>query len=357
MKRIVAAFIGLVILLVCGWLWFARAQKLSAEAESPASEPVASVKTAPATRETLALTISAYGSVTEAPGGLQEIVAPFECRVRRVYAETGQQVRAGDVLLEVQPSPEALLLLETARNALAAAEKDRSNTKELLDLNLATRQDLLRAEQVMQDASLNLSSLEERGLGKDGRIRAPNPGIVGRVDVQQGSPVATGSPFLDLSAADRLEVRLGVEPGDVSAVGAGQPVSLELVDRQSESPVSGHIRLVSRTIDPTTGLVDALVALSASDGLLLGDYVRARIEIAAREVLAVPRAAVLREGDQHVVFTVKNQRAVKHVVQPGQDDGTVVEVTGGDLQPGDPVVVLGNYELTDSMSVTLESSL
>jgi intein/homing endonuclease len=56
------------------------------------------------------------------------------------------------------------------------------------------------------------------------------------------------------------------------------------------------------------------------------------------------------------MFTVKNDRAVKHSVQIGLENGKEVEVIGSDIEPGDPVVILGNYELKNDMAVKFEVS-
>jgi membrane fusion protein (multidrug efflux system) len=60
---------------------------------------------------------------------------------------------------------------------------------------------------------------------------------------------------------------------------------------------------------------------------------------------------VLPDGGKHVLFTVKDGKAVKHEVKPGLGTDQLLEVAGGGLQAGDLVVTLGNYELEDGMAV------
>jgi hypothetical protein len=68
--------------------------------------------------------------------------------------------------------------------------------------------------------------------------------------------------------------------------------------------------------------------------------------------LIVPRDAVLpEEGGEYVLYTVKDDHAVKRTVRVGLDDGRDVQVIGEDLKEGELVVVSGNYELEDQMSV------
>ena len=84
--------------------------------------------------------------------------------------------------------------------------------------------------------------------------------------------------------------------------------------------------------------------------MLLGSRVRASIQLDTQTSLIVPRSAILTEGNNKYIYTVVNDRARRVPVQSGQEVGDMV-VVSGILQPGDNVVFVGNYELTDGMSV------
>lgn len=360
MKQIIFIFTGLMIVLASGWFWFFSPPNSEASSQQKendsAVEPIAKVQVVSIREETIVQKILAYGTVTAAPAGAQTITAPFECRIRSVRATSGQQIAADEVLLEVDPSPDALLLIETARSAFALAKKALANTQERFDLKLATNQDVLQAQQALQEAQLHLSSLEGRGLGRDGKIKAPTSGIVSRVYIQEGSLVAAGSALAEISAGDKLEARLGIEPEDISLVKVGQSVSMEPVSRRGVAPLDTRIRLIGRSVNPATGLVDAFVPLPATGAILLGDYLKAQIEVASKKALVVPRQALLPEGDHHVMFTIKDGHTVRHEVHLGLESGQAIEVICADLHPGDQVVVLGNYELVNGMTVQTEAS-
>jgi len=356
MKRILLFAMGFLVVLAIGWLWFAFSRPASMEKNSTESPPVVLVKLAPLKREPIVQTIQAYGTVKESPNGIQTLVAPYECRVRRIDIVAGQQVSVGDLLLEIEPSPDSVLLMKMARNALESATKNLSNTQERAELKLVTAQEVLQAQQPVQETRLKVSSLESRGLGQDGKIAASGPGIVSKLDVQPGALVAAGNALVELSTAGNWEARLGVEPADVPAIKAGQSVWLETVARAIPTPLKGQVRVIARNVDPVTGLVDITVALASTEGLLLGDYVKAKIEIASKEALAAPRSALLPRGDRYAIFTVKDGHAVNHIVRSGLKNGARIEVIGGDLRPGDQVVMQGNYELADGVPVREETS-
>ncbi len=84
-------------------------------------------------------------------------------------------------------------------------------------------------------------------------------------------------------------------------------------------------------------------------------YVRGEIQRTEKETLVVPRSAVLpNESREFEVFTVANNRAVKHTVKIGAENPQEMQVIADDLHPGDFVVTVGNYELEDGMAVEVK---
>ncbi len=69
----------------------------------------------------------------------------------------------------------------------------------------------------------------------------------------------------------------------------------------------------------------------------------------------MPRSAVLSEEKGSVVYIVRDGRAHAKSVRTLAEQGSETCVAGPDLQPGDRVVVMGNYELTDNMRVDVET--
>ncbi|MGH8163454.1 MAG: efflux RND transporter periplasmic adaptor subunit, partial [Rhodanobacteraceae bacterium] len=123
------------------------------------------------------------------------------------------------------------------------------------------------------------------------------------------------------------------------------------VNLANADPLTGKVRLITQRVDPETRLVDVYVSLPNDTSLLLDSYFRAELQTQAHETLVVPRNAVLPDGEKHILYTVKNQHAIRHEVQVGLENTNEIEVIGKDLRAGEPVVVRGNYELSDGMAV------
>jgi membrane fusion protein (multidrug efflux system) len=352
-KRMIMIGIAISIIVLAGgyFLLFSKSPEQTTESNISDLNPVAKVQVTPIKKETIMETITAYGTVVPEPGAVETVSVPYESRIRRIPVTEGQKISKGDILLEVDPSPDAKLQMEQAQRAYTSAEQKLRKVKERVDLKLATKGELLAAEEVFQQAGLQLRSLEQRGIGRERQIRSKGSGIVYKVHVEQGSVMPAGTPLVEMVPQDHIEVHLGVEQEDADRLRQGQTVLVSLVNISQSSDVSGHIRTISRSVNPVSRLVNIFVSLTSPDGFYLGGYVRGKIVIASKKTMVVPRSAVLPEDDHYVLFIVKNGRALKRIVTAGLENHTNIEVTGSNLNLGDLVVSLGNYELKDGMAV------
>ncbi len=343
----------LIVLLIAAALagaWFFFKSHAAAAEES--AKPAAKVETTALADQPIAQTIEVFGVVSAAPSGEQVISTPYDIVVRKVHVSVGTTVAAGDVLLEVDPSPDAKLTADSARSVLALATRALAATQERYDLKLANNQELLTAQQAADEAKLKADSFTARGLGGDGRIVAAAAGVVSKLDLFAGAPAPAGTALVTVSTGGQLEARLGVEAADVAAVAAGQTVTLESANRAEPEKVSTTVRTVGAALDPATGAAEARAAVPAGSPLLLGEHVRAQIELQKKDhALVVPRSAVLPDDEKHILFTVKDGKAVRQEVKLGLATDELLEVSGEGLHAGDVVVTLGNYELEDGMAI------
>jgi membrane fusion protein, multidrug efflux system len=349
MKKFLIVLLVLAVV-ITGWLVLKH--HVAETVPDAAEKPTARVETVTLKSQSIAQTIEAFGVVGSAPSGEQVMAAPYDCVVRNVHVAVGAQVAAGELLLEIDPSPDTQLALDSAHSLLALADKSLAATQERYDLKLATNQELLTAQQAEQEARLRAASLEARGLGGGGKIVARAAGVVSKLEIFSGSLATLGTPLITLAASGQRLVHLGIEPAQAGSVTAGQGVILSSSHRDGLETISAVVSAVGALFEPVSGAIDVQVALPENTPLLLGEHVRAEIEIAKRDsVLVVPHSAVLPDNDKQVLFTVKEGKAVRHEVTLGLASDEGVEVTSTDLRVGDTVVKMGNYELEDGMAV------
>ena len=345
--------IVLIILAAAALGWYLYKHHASAAADEAPAAAAAKVETSVLKEEAIAETIEVFGVVAASPSGEHVTSAPYDTTVQKVHASVGSIVAAGDILLEIVPSADAKLGLDSARSALALATKNRQTTQERFDLKLATIPELEATQQAEEDAKLKVASFESRGLGGDGKVVAVVSGVVSKLDVTAGTLAAQGTPLVTVSTGGQMEARLGVEAADVNSVKPDQPVTLQSSNRsETAEKFSGVVRSVGGSLDAATGAAEVRVPLAKGTALFLGEHVRAAIQIKQKDnALVAPRSAVLPDDDKQVLFTVKDGKAVKHEVKTGLVTDDTIEVISEDLHAGDVVVTLGNYELEDGMAI------
>lgn len=360
MKQKTWVILAIGVLLAGGYWWFSFGGQKTADDESAAGAektvqaPVATVKVAPIKKGTLVEEIAIYGTVVPAAGAVQIFSVPYESRIHHIFVTEAQRVSEGDTLLEIDPSPDTTLQTQQARNDFETAKKAFEYMQQRFDLKLATNDQVLQTKQALEQAQAKLESLRRRGSESPRTIRADVAGMISKVSVQEGAITAAGAPMVEMVAQNRLEARLGMEPEYIDKVKPGQEVSLVRVNGTESDKIVGHIRKVSRAADPATRLVQVFTDVPAASHFLLNEYIMGKITVASAQGLIVPRSAVLPEEDHYVLFTVKDGYAREHTVRVGLENGKDAEVAAKELQPGEPVVTLGNYELKDGMPVKMD---
>src|SRR5213079_3653496 len=188
--------------------------------------PVPQVQIAQVERKTINEKVIVYGSVVAQPGKTHSVSIAFETRVRHILVAPGQFVQENDPLIEIELSPGAQVQFQQAKNAAEAARKELKQTQERFNLKLATNQELSAAEKTARDAEAQLTALQRAGAGGDNRIHSDMTAVVGKVNAQDGQIVAVGNPLVELVAEEEIEVKLGVEAEDLSALQDGQPIRI-----------------------------------------------------------------------------------------------------------------------------------
>lgn len=292
-----------------------------------------------------------------------EIAAEVGGRITQLRVEEGASVRAGDVVMEIDPERRRLVL-EDARARVAEAlvslreqERQTARLRELQRRAVASQAKLEEAQTALSlarsradGARANLG-MAERAL-RDASVSAPFDGLVARRLVSRGEYVTEGKPLFELVALSPIEVEFHLAEVDSGRVAVGRPVDVRVAPFPDES-FGALVTVVSPTLDPKTRTLRVKAQLENADGRLRpGLFARIDLGVAKRSgVIFVPEEAVLQRADGSVVFVVSAQsRAERRLVETGAHRDGTVEVARG-LAAGDRVVVRGHAELVDGMAV------
>jgi RND family efflux transporter MFP subunit len=292
--------------------------------------------------------LTAYGTAVPATNGGMTLSVQSDGRVLQLFVTPGEVVHAGQKLLEFEASAAARSNYEQAVSAVQLAKEEQIRTARLLSQQLATRDQLARADKAVADAQAALTALEREYGGKPRQtLVAPFDGVVSAMPVAQGVRVQPGTALITLTRAGGLVVTVGVEPAQRLRLRTGQPAQLEAINGAAPAQ-GGTLVRIDHVLNPTTRLVDADIAVPGA--LLQGETFRVRIELGRIKGWLLPRDAVLSDEGGAYVFQVNGGAAVRIPVKLlGSDDTT--SVVDGPVDPHRPLVTQGNYQLSDGMAV------
>ena len=307
-------------------------------------------------REQVTETVTAFGTVAADPNSQFVIVSPIDGVVRKLNAYKGQVIQNGDVVAEIEPGPVARAQFAQLQTAVINAEQQLEHLQRLFAQQLATKDQVAAAEQALANARAQLEAQKALGAGEQQVIlRAPKTGIATNLTAQIGSQVAANTTIAEFADRTSLMIQLGVEPSDAAEIRPGDQVQLEHLFAKGP-PVPAAITSVGAIVDPTTRLIDALVQVTgdAAKQFALGETVRATVASIQTDILTIPRAAILYDGDQPYVFLVEGDQAHRQNVELSRTGGESVWVSGG-LEAGQEVAISNLIGLRDGAAVSAVS--
>ncbi len=272
-------------------------------------------------------------------------------------AEVGTEVEANAVLAEIEDIALKLREQELLSEMERAESRLRYLDLELRRLETLSEQGLTSATEVDRTRSERDVAAGDRAVAGNRlaqirhqlertRIRAPFPGVVAERLAQPGERVATGTAVLRLLNPDDLEIVARAPLGYFTFQQRGETLSFTAGDRSLE----GRLRTLVTVGSENSHVFE--LRLDLNDPLPVGQTVRVAIPTAnARDVLTVPRDALVLRSDGIAVFIVNEDNSVRRVrVTAGTGAGDYIEVRGP-VQPGDRVVIRGAERLRDGQTV------
>jgi macrolide-specific efflux system membrane fusion protein len=309
----------------------------------------------PVERRDMGSVVQATGIIKPKVGAEVKVGARITGKVERLYANIGDRVKSGQVLVQLEQddlkarvdqaqasSDEAAAVHEKAKSDL---ERDRELAKQgylseqALD-NLRNAVDIARARLARARADLEYA----RAQLSYATIRAPLSGTIASVTTQAGETVAAGlnaPTFITIIDLSKLEVNAYVDETDIGKISAGQK-ALFTVDTFPDRDFSGTVTAVYPRAVLQENVVNyiTLISIRDAEGRLKPDMT-ANVTITLQKrtgAIAVPGAAVRREGGRKYVLVMADGRQEKREVRTGWKDGGYMEITSG-LTAGETVVV------------------
>ncbi len=330
---------------------------------------LAPVQAATATSQSVPNYLNGLGTITAA--NTVTVRSRVDGQLMSINFKEGQQVKAGDLLAQIDPSQFKVALAQAQgqlakdQATLANARRDLARYQQLVKTNLVSRQELdTQAARVSESAGTlkaDQASVASAQLQLDwSRITAPIDGRVGLKQVDIGNQISTGDTngIVILTQTHPIDLVFTLPENSIASVVQaqknGQRVQVEAWDRTNTTKLSdGALLSLDNQIDTTTGTIKLKARFNNQDDALFpNQFVNARILVATEQnAVVIPTAALQMGNDGHFVWILGSDNKVsKHTVVPGIQDSQKVVVTAG-VSAGDRVITDGIDRLTEGAKV------
>ena len=330
---------------------------------------LAPVQAATATSEAVPRYLSGLGTVTAA--NTVTVRSRVDGQLLAIHFTEGQQVKAGDLLAEIDPSQFKVALAQAEgqlakdRATLANARRDLARYQQLVKTNLVSRQELDTQQSLVSETQGTIKADEAAVASAQlqlnwSRITAPIDGRVGLKQVDIGNQIASGDTtgIVVLTQTHPIDVVFTLPENQIATVvqaqKAGKKLVVEAWDRTNKQKISeGSLLSLDNQIDVTTGTLKLKARFTNQDDALFpNQFVNARMLVDTEQnAVVIPTAALQMGNEGHFVWVLNDENKVsKHTVTPGIQDSLKVVINAG-LSAGDRVVTDGIDRLTEGAKV------
>jgi len=345
---------------------------------SPEALASAGIRTEPVRTRALRTEIETTGAVDFDQRRLAHVSPRVGGRVEAALAELGESVRSGQVLARLDSIElgEAIgEYLQARARAEVARESHERETKLFAD-RVSSEQEMLAARAAAREADTAFRGAEEHlhllGLSDDRvraldydqprasiyEVRAPFAGAIVERHVTLGEVVEPQSQLFQVADLSTVWVWIDVFERDLARVHLDDDVEVR-VDAYPQVAFVGRVAYLANRVEAETRTARARVEVPNDDGRLRpGMFARVRISDphggeagrTVEAVLAVPEAAIQRDGERSIVFVERGAgRFERRAVRTGRRGEGFVEVVEG-LTEGEAVAVSGTFVLKSEAS-------
>ncbi len=301
---IMLILVGLLFGAIFGFKWFGN--KMMNQFMDNMPMPPAAITVAEARVERWTDSLEAIGTLAAVNG--TDVTTESSGVVGAIRFESGQAVKKGDVLLQLDATSETATLrsLEAGLN-LAVTQRDRF--RELFARNQAVaKADLDQRESEARQLEANANA--QRALIARKTIRAPFDGVLGIRKVNLGQFLNPGDPIVSLQSLDPIYINFSLPEQQLGAVQVGQEVAVT-VDSLAGRSFTGTVTAIEPEVDASTRNFMLQATLDNAEQVLRpGTFARASAQVGeSADAVVIPQTAVSFNPYGNTVYVVSESAA------------------------------------------------
>ena len=321
--------------------------------EAPAAPaPPVNVAVMPVVAEEVADTFE-LPAVVE-PNRVVTVSAEFEGRIERIPCKEGSEVRAGDLLIQLNDE----LIRPAYEMAKAQVERDQieyDRMKKLVDDDATSRRDLDNATTQLAISKAQLKEVTAR-LERT-RILSPLSGVLNNLPVEQGEHVSVGAPVAQIVETDVVKVVVEVPERDIVFFDVGGKADVFVHTKDGDKWLTGRITFISELADHQTRSTRMEITVANEQKLVRsGQIVSVNLtRRVLKDAVMIPLLAVLPMEEGTAVYVVNSTEAKRKMVKLGIIKGDRVRIESG-LEPGDKLIIAGHRFVAPGQKVNVSES-
>lgn len=296
----------------------------------------------------------------EALGTLQanetvQITAKVSDVIAAIHFDDGQEVKAGQVLVELSDAEETALLLE-AQALAEEAERQYQRLRSLVEKGTAAESLLDERRREAETARARVTAVRSRL--EDRIITAPFAGLVGLRQVSPGALVSPGDVITTLVDDSQMKLDFTVPSLYLGSVTRGTEIYASTAAYPDES-FTGTVASADSIINPITRSITIRARIPNDNHRLVpGMLMTLELQRGQREALLIAEESIVPRGDDTFVFVVSTNtetpRAEQRQVQLGARTPGKVEVVAG-LNEGEMVIRHGTLKVRPGAPVRIRA--
>ena len=215
---------------------------------------------------------------------------------------------------------------------------------------IRVQHELARSNYLRDEAAVDISRRHFRNT----RITSPISGYIAEKNVQSGNMISVNQPVIKVVDISQVKINISVSEQDIGNLRNGLPAALQ-VDAFPGREFAGTVYSISPEAnrDTHTFPVQIIVRNNQQPRLRSGMVVRVSMEKnILKDVTLISRDAVIDRFGETKVFVLTGQYVTERSVSLGLEKDDLIQVISG-VEPGETVVVVGQYSLQDGSSVRI----
>lgn len=290
-----------------------------------------------------------------------------EGRVTRVFVKSGDTVRVGMPIVQIDPERQAATVQNTESQRASRVgdvtywRGQVARLDSLLKAGAISQNELDTAKHSLETAEAQLAALDAQV--REGqvqlqyyRVTAPTPGVIGDIQIREGDRVTTSTAITTIDDKAGLEAYIQVPVDQAPDLRVG--LQTQILDANGKVVASNPISFVAPRVDPATQTVLAKALLrDAPPSVRVQQFVKLRVIWRSTPGLTVPINAVTRINGQYFCFvaeqTANGLVARQKPLQVGEVKGNDYIVKAG-LKTGDKLIVSGIQKVAEGAPVKAE---